>query len=65
MESHLSLIKEYVKFYIMNLGLVYLMQKLWNWFEGDSLLKLAAIGTTSFIMVDLIQSLNRKYSTNK
>lgn len=65
MESYLTLIKEYVKFYIMNLGLVYLMQELWNWFQGDSLLKIAAIGTTSFIIVDLIQRFNRKYITNK
>jgi len=65
MENYLTLIKEYVKFYIINLGLVYLMQELWSWYEGDSLLKLASIGTTSFIIVDLVQRFYMKYRTNK
>jgi hypothetical protein len=65
MKSFSTLIKDYVKFYIMNLGLLYLSQELWNWFEGDSLLVMAAIGTISFIVVDLIKLFNRKYRTNK
>jgi hypothetical protein len=65
MKSYSTLIKDYVKFYIMNLGLLYLSQELWNWFEGDSLLKMAAIGTISFIVVDLIKLFNRKYRANK
>lgn len=65
MESYFSLIKVYVKFYIVNLGLVYLTQKLWNWFEGESVLKLTATWTIVFIIIDLIQRFYMKYRTNK
>jgi len=65
MNRFLSSIAEYVKFFLIFLGLTYLSDELWNWFQGDSLLRNAVIATISFILVDLGRLLFKKFTLKK
>lgn len=42
----------YVKFFLMYLVITFLFYKLWNWFQGDSLLQNAVIVTIAIMLVD-------------
>lgn len=65
MNRFLSAIIRYVKFYLLFLGLTYLLVEWWNWFPGDSLLENAAIGTLAIIQVDLARLVLNKWNSKK
>lgn len=56
----LNLILKYVKIYLLSLGLTYLFNQLWDWFQGDSLLENAVIITLAVIAADLANKLISK-----
>lgn len=64
-ESYLNYIKKYINFFLVFLGLNFLMQELWNWFEGDSLIRNAVAITIANIFINLIIFLYRKYKITK
>ena len=56
----INLIVRYVKAYLLGLGLIYLCNELWGWFQGDSLLENAVIITFAIIVADLADKLISK-----
>ena len=61
MDRFLSSILGYAKFFLIFLGFTYLSDELWNWFEGDWLLRNAAVATISLMLVDLGRFLYKKF----
>lgn len=56
----LGYIKFYIKFFLVYLGFTFLVQELWNWFEGDSLLRNAIGVTVAVMLVNLCRLLYKK-----
>ncbi|AGA68231.1 hypothetical protein Desdi_0704 [Desulfitobacterium dichloroeliminans LMG P-21439] len=53
MGSLLVKVKEYLLFFLVFLGLIYLFDELWNWFYGDSLIRNAFAVTITIILIDV------------
>jgi hypothetical protein len=58
-------ILRYVIFFLVLLGLLFLLQELWNWFQGDSLLLNAITITIAIILLDLCRLLFNKFTQKK
>lgn len=65
MNRFLSSILEYLKFFLILLGLTFLFDELWNWFEGDSLIRNAISTTIAIILIDLGRLLFKKFNLKK
>lgn len=65
MDRFLSSALGYAKFFLMFLGLTFLSNELWNWFEGNSLLRNAVTTTVALILLDLGRLLFKKFTLNK
>lgn len=65
MDRFLSSALVYVKFFLMFLGLTFLSDELWNWFEGDSILRNAVTTTVALILLDLGRLLFKQFTRKK
>lgn len=65
MKTYLNLIKKYTNLFLSLLGLVYLLQELLNWFEGDSPINVAFIVTSSLILGHLSIPSFKKFNKKK
>ncbi len=62
MNRFISKIFGYVTFFLGLLGLTYLFNELWEWFQGDDLIRNAVASTITFILIDLCRLLFVKIS---
>jgi len=65
MDKLISSILGYVKLFLMFLGITFLFDELWNWFQGDSLLRNAVTTTVALILLDLGRFLVKKFNLKK
>ncbi|EHQ89917.1 hypothetical protein [Desulfosporosinus youngiae] len=65
MNGLLSSILGYLRFFLILLGLTYFLDELWNWFEGDSLLRNAIAMTIAIMLFDLGRLLFKKLNLKK
>jgi hypothetical protein len=65
MKMYLEWVTRYVNFFFSFLGILFLVQELWNWFEGDSLLRNAAAITVAIALFDFCKFLFKKLKQKK
>ena len=65
MSRFLDPILGYVKFFLTFLVLTFLSDELWNWLQGDSLLRNAVTATIAIMLVDLGKLLFKKFTLKK
>ncbi|SDH43889.1 hypothetical protein SAMN05443529_11380 [Desulfosporosinus hippei DSM 8344] len=65
MNRFITSILGYVKFFLIFLALIFLSDQLWNWFEGDSLLRNAVAVTIAIMLGDLGRLLFKRFTQRK